>query len=269
MMGEGIAHVAAVDHSPGRERTAWFSRPVIVFATAYIVITVIHESTHALTARALNVPFTLYPFAVDLARDGGTLTERAFIGVAGPLCALVVGIICWFSFRRARGVRAELLLLYLATFGAGSFFGNLMSAAFVGDFSRVAMALQLPAAARYAVSLMGLLSLSALMFAAGWELRRLSPAGSSRSRAMVLMIVLPAVIGTGIVTLASLPMPSALILGRLAETSFWVFSAAGLLVSRSSPSSTGRTLDVGWVDASMLTVAVIAVRLMYGISFQQ
>jgi hypothetical protein len=146
----------------------------------------------------------------------------------------------------------------------GTFFGNLMSAAFVGDFSRAALALRLPAPARYAASLVGLLLLCGLNFMVGWELRRLSPVGSGRSRAMVVMVVVPAAVGTAVATLSYLPMPPALFFARLAEASFWVFGAAGLLTSRSTPGGDGRTLRAGWADAAALAAAVVAVRIMAG-----
>jgi hypothetical protein len=262
------------DHNTGHERTAWFFRPVILFATAYIIIIVIHEGTHAVFAYALNVPFTLYPFAVNLARDRGTITDRAIIGVAGPLCAFVVGLICWFLYRRARGSRQELLLLYLTTFGVATLFGNLISVGlvgeFVGDFSRAASALRLSTPSRYAASLLGLLSLCVLMFAAGWALRRLSPAGSSRLRAMLGMVLLPAVVGTAIATLASLPMPTPLLLARLMEPAFWIFGVVGLLMSRGVPTGDVRTLQVRWTDALALAAMVIVLRVMaIGISMQQ
>jgi O-antigen/teichoic acid export membrane protein len=44
-------------------------------------------------------------------------------------------------------------LLYLSVFGVGTFFGNLMSTSFVGDFSAAAIALSLPMTVRYAISL--------------------------------------------------------------------------------------------------------------------
>ena len=225
-------------------------------------------------AYALDVPFTLFHFGVNLARDRGTITERAAIGVVGPLCSLIIGLICWFSYRQARGSRSELMLLYLATFGVGTFFGNLMSSAFggdfVGDFSRAALALRLPMPVRYATSLVGLLLLCGLHFWAGWELRRLSPAGSSRLRAMIEMVILPVVAGTAILALSFIPMPSALVFGRLAETSFWVFGAAGILMSRNTPSGGGRTLHLGWADIAALVAAVIVVRLFAGgLAFQQ
>jgi hypothetical protein len=252
------------------ERSAWSFRPVIVFATAYIIIAISHESAHALTAYALDIPCTLFPFAVELARDRGTVMQRVVIGVAGPLCALLIGLICWLCYRRVRGSRSELMLLFLATFGTGTFFGNLMSAAFVGDFSRAALALRLPITVRYVASLIGLLSICAVHFMAGWELRRLSPAGSSRLRAMILMVVFPAIAGMAIVTLSSLPMPSALIFGRLMEALFWIFGAAGVLMSRQSASADHRTLHTGWADVVVLAAAIIALRVMaVGIAFQR
>lgn len=194
--------------------------------------------------------------------------DRAVIGVVGPLCSLIIGLICWFSYRRARGSRSELMLLYLATFGVGTYFGNLMSSAFggdfVGDFSRAALALRLPMPVRYATSLVGLLLLCSLHFLAGWELRRLSPAGSSRLQAMVVMVVLPVVAGTAILAFSFIPMPSALVFGRLAETSFWVFGAVGVLMSRNTPSGGSRTLHLGWADMAALAAALIAVRIMAG-----
>jgi len=245
------------------ERSTWFFRPVVLLVTAYLIIVITHESAHALTAYALNVPFTLFHFGVNLG-DRGTVMERAAIGVVGPLSSLIIGLICWFFYRRAKGSRSELMLLYLTTFGVGAFFGNLMSSAFVGDFSRVALALRLPIPVRYAASLVGLLSVCGIHLWAGWELHRLAPAGSSRWRAMIVMIVLPVVAGTAIVALSFLPMPSALLFGRLAETSFWVFAVVGVLISRNTPSGSGRTLHLSWIDATALVVALIAVRIMAG-----
>ena len=64
---------------------AWGLRPLVLFATAYTVTTIVHELAHALTAYALRVPSTLFHFAVHIDRAHGTLNQRAVIGVAGPL----------------------------------------------------------------------------------------------------------------------------------------------------------------------------------------
>lgn len=263
-MAEGVVSTTAAEPPAAHGWSACVFRPIILFATAYIIAAAVHEWSHALTAYALNVPSTLYHFGVNLERDRGTLIERAVIGIAGPLCSLAVGLAGWLAYRRARGARSELLLLYFAIFGVSTFFGNLMSAAFVGDFSRAAHALRLPAPARYAMSLVGLLSLCGLTFMAGAELRRLAPAGSRASHALVVMVVLPAVFGTAAATLAHLPMPSPLALARLAEASFWIFGATGLLVSRSRPSGSGQTLRLNWADSAAFLAAVLALRVMSG-----
>lgn len=254
------------ENHTGQERSVWYFRPIILFATAYIINLALHESAHALTAYALNVPFTLYHFAVDL-RSQGSVTARMAITLAGPLCSLVLGLVCWLAYRRAKASRIELLLLYLATIGVGTFFGNFI---FVGDLGRIGVMLHLPIAARYAATLVGLLAVCGVHFAAGWELRGLAPAGSSRSRALLVLVVLAPIGGIAIVTLASLPMPSTLVLGRLGEVSFWIVAAIGLLISRRVPAGENRTLRIGWADAIGLAAALIVTRLMAaGISFQQ
>lgn len=221
-----------------------------------------------MTAYALDIPFTLFHFGVDVARDRGTLAQHATIGVVGPLSALVIGVICGLAYRWSNGSRWELMLLYLAVFGAGTFFGNLVSAAFVGDFSRAALALQLPMPVRYAASLIGLLLLCGLQFMAGWELRRLSPAGSSKLQALIVMVVIPVVAGMIIVALSFWSMPSVLISGRFGEASFWVFAAVGVLVSRAVASGNDRTLRLGWADVAVLLVAITLARVMaMGIAF--
>jgi hypothetical protein len=256
------------NHPATNARFAWSLRPVILLPAAYIIITIAHESTHALTAYALGVGFRFFHFAVELSPDS-TVVQRAIIGVAGPLCALVIGVVCWFFYTRARGSRSELLLLYFTLFGVGTFFGNLTSTAFVGDFSRAAVTLDLSMPARFAVSLAGLLLICALNFFAGWELRRLSPAGSSKLHAAIVMVVVPAIAGTAIAVLSSLPMPSALLFGRILESVFWLFGFAGVLISRNTPAGSERTLHVSWGDMAVLAAAIIVVRIIaLSVAFQ-
>lgn len=241
-----------------------YLRPAILLATAYLFIGIIHESAHALTAYAFDVPFTLFHYGVNVVHDRGTLVQHALIGVVGPLCALVIGVICWLAYRWTNGSRSELMFLYLALFGVGTFFGNLMSAAFVGDFSRAAVVLQLPLPARYAATLIGLVLLCGLHFIAGWELRRLSLVGSSKLNAMTVMVVVPVLAGIAIVALCFWPMPSSLVAGRFGEASFWIFAVAGILMSRKSPSGSSRALRLGWADVVVFVLAILVVRVMAG-----
>lgn len=251
-----------------RKWQAWMLRPIVLFAAAYTIIGILHELAHALTAYALNVPFTLFHVGVNLDPAHATLYQRAAIGVAGPLFALAIGLLCWCVYRRAQGLRSELLLLYLVMFGTGTFFGNLVSTSFVGDFSRAASAFQLPMPIRYCVSVAGLLCLCVLSFLIGKELRKWAPPRVGGAKAMLGVIALPAIIGTAIVVLVYLPMPSAFAVARIAESSFWTFGAVGALLSRKQATESNRNLSVGWADFATLLLAVLVVRVMArGIAF--
>ncbi|HEU4344665.1 MAG TPA: hypothetical protein VFU31_24175 [Candidatus Binatia bacterium] len=248
--------------------SAWALRPIVLFGAAYMIVGVLHEFAHALTAYLLKVPFTLLHVGVNLDRAHGTLNQHAVIGVAGPVFALALGLLCWWAYRRAQQARSGLLSLYLAMFGMGTFFGNLISTSFVGDFSRAALAFQLPMPIRYGTSIVGALLLCALSFFIGSELRRWAPVGIGRAKAMIGMVALPVIVGTAIMLLVFLPMPFAFALGRFGEASFWIFGVVGALLSRKPPVESSQNLGLGWSDFAIFLIAFLVVRVMArGITF--
>jgi len=247
---------------------SWGLRPIVLFATTHTIVTILHEFTHALTAYVFHVPATLFHFAANIDRTRRTLNQLAIIAMAGPTLALCIGLIGWVAYRRNRNSRLGLPLLYLVMFGVGTFFGNLMSTAFVGDFSSVALTLQLQLTVRYGVSVLGVLLLCSLSFLVGMELRKWTPVGVSATEAMIGIVVAPAILGTGIALLVSLPMPSAFVVGRIIESSFWFPAAVGILVSRKQPTENRRNLELGWADVALLLATALVVRLMVnGIAF--
>ena len=245
--------------------TTWALRPIVLFAATYMIVGIIHELTHALVAYAFHIPSTLFHFAANIDRTHGTLNQHTIVSVAGPLVALVIGLLSWVMYlSAARNSRLGLPLLYFVMFGVGTFFGNLISTAFVGDFSRAALALQLPMAVRYSASVLGMLLLCGLSFLIGMELRRWTPVGVSTTKAMIGMVALPAIIGTVVVLLIFLPLPSAFAYARIAESSFWIAAAVGTLVSRKLPTHSQPRLNLGWADIALLLTAALLVRLLAG-----
>src|SRR5438094_843540 len=117
----------------------WLLRPVVWFPTAYTIVIILHEASHAIAAVALGFPSTLFNFWVDHNFAGATAAQRAVVGAAGPTVSLMFGFACWLVYRKVKNSRAGLPFLYLAASGVTNFFGNLMSAAFVGDFSNAAV----------------------------------------------------------------------------------------------------------------------------------
>ena len=249
--------------------TSWGLRPIVLFAAVYMVIGIVHEFSHAITAYSLGIPFMLLHLHVNLSRTIGTLDQRAIIGVAGPLMTLFIGLICWIAYRRVRYSRFALPLLYAAWFGVATFFGNTISTAFVGDFSRLAMTLQWSMPVRYIVSLIGALLLCGWSFLAGKELRGWAPVSVGAAKATIGMIVIPAVVGTAVLLLIFLPMPSTYAYGRLAESLFWIPAGIGALMKQKDDMTASRKFQLNWWDVVLFLLATVVVRVMaHGINFQ-
>src|SRR5262245_46834419 len=244
-------------------------RPVVLFVAAYTIIGILHESAHAVAAYVLKVPFVLYHLYVRIDPAALTISQRAIIGVSGPLFCLVVGLVCWFAYHKTRNARAGLWLLYLGWFGIATLLGNLMSTAFVGDFSALAGVFDVPVPLRYAVTLFGALSLCAFAFLMGKELRGWAPAGVSAVKALVAMIVVPVIAGTVLALLIYLPMPFEFAVGRFGESAFWVLAPVGILLPRKRaresnppPPDNSQNLRLSWDDVAILLVAIGIVRVI-------
>jgi len=243
-------------------------RPALWFTAASIATTTLHELAHAVTGCTLGVASTLYSYSVDLDTNS-TTDQRALIGLAGPVTSLVLGVIAAVWFRHVKDDSAKALpLLYLTVFGIATFFGNLMSASFVGDFSRVADALAMSMPVRYACTAIGGIGLIAVQFWAGRMLAGWIPPQMSAVIGVLGLVVLPVTLGTAAVILINQPMPSSWIGPRIAEASFWVFSVIGALVTGQRVAPADRTLRLHWADLAAALVAILAVRLMVrGIPF--
>lgn len=78
---------------------AWALRPIVLFAATYMTVGIIHELTHALVAYAFRIPSTLFHFAANIDRTHGTLKQHAVVSVAGPLLALIIGLLsCGYTW---------------------------------------------------------------------------------------------------------------------------------------------------------------------------
>ena len=238
----------------------WSLRPLVLFVATYAIIGILHEVAHALTAYALKVPSVLFHLYVHIDPANTTLSQRAIIGVAGPVFCLLIGLVCWFAYWRSEGTRARLVLLYLGWFGVATLLGNLTSTPFVGDFSALAEAMQWPISIRYGLSVSGAVLLCSLAFFVGRELRQFAPPEVGAMKALIGVIIVPVVVGTAATLLIFLPIPSAFAVGRIAEPSFWIFAVLGTLLSRKHSHNHLRS-GLSWTDVALLLFAVLLVRL--------
>jgi hypothetical protein len=244
-------------------RADWIFRPILWFTTASTIHVILHEGAHALMAVALGVPTTLHQYWVDWPPGAATLAQEAVIRAWGPTFSLIAGICFWLAYRKRWRSAAGLPLLYLAAIGGAMFFGNLMSAAFVGDFSGVSRWLELPMIARYAFSAAGAAGTAAVMFWLGRELRYFIPDKPGRAFGVVAVTVLPALLGTAVIILINQPVPASLnfTTARITEQAFAIFTAIGA-ASGARPSSAGRSFRLRWIDGTVMVTAFLVVRIM-------
>ena len=239
-------------------------RPIVWFAAASMITTVLHELTHAVVAYLLGVRSTLFSYFAHLDPTPAQAASPriSLIRIAGPLFCLGLGAIAWMAYRRTRDSDLRLPLLYFTIFGIGTFFGNLMSIALVGDFSSVAVALGLPMGIRISIAAIGALLVAAIHFWGGRELVQWAPAGVGRMGSMLGSVALPALLGTAIVIIVNQPMPPAFTAARLGEAAFWLFAAAGALATGGPALRSRPPVGVRWADAAALILAILVVRLM-------
>jgi hypothetical protein len=244
-------------------RADWIFRPILWFATAWTIQVILHEGAHALMAFALGVPSTLHQYWVDWPDGAATLRQEAIIRTWGPVFSLIAGLTFWLIYRAKSRTAAGLPLLYLSAIGIAMFFGNLMSAAFVGDFSGVSRYLDLSMPVRYALSTAGAVGVAAVMFWLGRQLRLWIPDKSGRVFGVIAVVILPVVIGIGVVTLINRPLPAALnfTTARIGEQSFHIFTVIGATTG-ARPAAAGRSFRLRWIDGTIFIAAVLVVRVM-------
>jgi hypothetical protein len=240
------------------------TRRVLWFATAYTIVIIVHEGAHAITAYDLGLETTLFNFWVNIdPANQATIGQRAAYGIAGPISGLIVGVVSWLAYRRIDGSAAAIPLLYLTAHGVSNFFGNLMSTAFIGDFSNVAVWLGVPMGVRYAVSAAGALITATVLFVAGRELRLWTSAQANRAAAAFADVLLPAAIGTALIILVNQPIPLPdFAVARIGEGAFWIFAAAGAFKAPVPSTQDGGERRVLWQDLAIAVLMIAVVRVM-------
>jgi len=241
-------------------------RPTLLFFTAYALNTTAHELAHALMAYSLGIRATLFHFYVNPEFTGPQAGERVLVAAAGPLFSLVFGLVCWLVYKKTRFESSKLSWLYLAILGISIFLGNLFSIPSGGDFGTAAVILNVTPSVRLSISIVSLGLICVFLYSMGQELVKWAPHGFSRTTAMVHMVVIPAVLGTGVVILAFLPMPAQFIAGWIATSFFWLFSAGGAYVAPKYATASGdlRTRPIEYVAAAAM-LAVVRI-LVAGVS---
>jgi hypothetical protein len=239
-------------------------RLVLAFFAAYGLNIVLHESAHALMAHFLGLPATLFHFYVNISYPVGDSRAGILCAIAGPLFNLICGTLFWILYQKFQEHPVALLLLYSSIQGTSMFLGNLFSTSLVaGDFGIAARYLNLSATIRVGMTLAGALLFATFLYRVGPELLRWTTPQPNPLKASTQAIVWPVTLGTLLVIIAFLPMPSRFIVDWIAASLFWVFAAVGvILASKRGLAGGARDLPVPAPELIAAVVVLVLVRFL-------
>jgi hypothetical protein len=235
-------------------------RPSVLSAAAFALVTTPHEAAHAATAYLLGFNLTLFKMWVNPDAASATPRQIFSIAIAGPIFSLILALVSWMLYRtRFKERRSGMLFLMLTIVGVYSFLGPTAAAVLGGDFNTAFQALGVSRPIAYAVSVAGLVSLSAFMFTMGREL--LSWGHPSYSHWQVVRVVTlgPWLLGMFLVLLMYWPLPRFMIGPNVLGSIFWVFAVAGAAYSKAPPhrTSAGHALTISDTIVTILAMSMI------------
>jgi hypothetical protein len=187
----------------------------LAFALALTLISLAHETAHALAGAALGTRPVLHGTYVER----GPLPPRAAIAVAltGPLAGLALGAAAYGLYHGLPDAPLEgrLLLLWLALHGLVNFFGSFVLVPFASnsDFGKIAAILRFGRAGRVAALAVGLAATAWIGHLATGPILELAPAetdvatGAARSDYVARMALAAWGIGAVLAVLVRLPAP--------------------------------------------------------------
>ncbi len=187
----------------------------VLYAVAFLLTTILHESAHFVVAGALGRHPILFHSSVASDEIGTSAT--VLTKLAGPLFSAVQGVILLAVERRIRHFppHFRLLIAWLAFHGWMNATGYLFSAAFapVGDIGSILRLLELPWWVSLAVSGIGFWTIRASVGLLYPSFAALLPVETrndtaTRNRALIRLAVLAWPIGVVLVLPSSWPFPA-------------------------------------------------------------
>ncbi|UOK42223.1 MULTISPECIES: hypothetical protein [Flavobacterium] len=245
-------------------------KPTLLFFSANALSYPLHEMFHALTAYFLNVNSTLYHFYVNIDHTHTSVYDKIIIAVAGPVLSLAFGLVFWVAYKKSKNSSYKLFMFYAAIAGISFFSGNVFSTAFGGDFHTAATLLQFPFWLQLFATLTGLIFLSVFMYRIGKEVLFFSFINATTFKVVILsFLLIPWILGTLLLALSFLPLPSFLITGMISSSIFWIIPIVSAVLNRRKV----KTLEyisptLNYVDIILVLFSFLIVRaLISGVSF--
>lgn len=215
-----------------------FIHSTIIFVLSFMLNTLIHESAHAVMAKATGLhPVLHHNYVSTSGEDSASTLVKILTPAAGPLMSLLQGIIfLLLVIRNHRKSLLTLFYLWMSVLGFINIGGYLMLTPLVayGDTGRVFSMLGAPSWIKWVVALVGLFGLIKIIlnFVTHFEnqLPEMEQGQPIQPGKLAnALIAYPIYIGIIFTTLISLPVPTFISLMYPATSPFIVFMIYGRL----------------------------------------
>ena len=184
------------------------------YTAAFLCTTLVHELGHATVSKLLVGQPVLYNTSVNNLNEHLPVGHQVGIALAGPLLSLVQGLVflAWAWHRRGAG-DAALWRLYLGVFGIINFLGYLLIGPLVpyGDIGQVEALWHWPTWATLGLAVIAGVGVQFAVARTAPLFLDQGPAGlarPARGQLMRALIVLPWLLGSGLITALSWPPPT-------------------------------------------------------------
>src|SRR5690606_30347715 len=188
----------------------------VLYITAFLATTLIHELGHAVTGKILGSdPVLHHNFVAHLSPENISPEQTVAIALAGPILSLLQGIVAGITYLKSKRHNLKtLFLLWFAILGLNNFLGYMMTGFLFqeGDIGRAFAILGIPLAMQIAISVLAALALLFMAYKMTKPFLKFSyraqwvDSEGSRVTFSLHTLILPWILGSAVVTLAYLPI---------------------------------------------------------------
>ena len=212
----------------------------LVFVSAFIITTFIHESGHYLSYWLFGADPVLFHNYVQIPDQFLTIPVRIISALAGPVFSLVQGIVFrWVVSRGEKNTGSHLFFLWLSLLGFVSFFGYLVVTPIstTGDTGIVADFLNIDDTIRVLIAVMGILVLIWIILNTAKNFSNFIPLQHDlkiRAKYVYYLMFFPIIIGSVVNTLLAFPVVSFLSVIYPAMSPYVIMSSFSVILKTSN-----------------------------------
>ena len=222
----------------------------MVFISAFIITTIIHECGHYFFYLLFDANPTLFHNYVQTSNQSLPLHAIVISALAGPLFSLFQGLIFGYVVNNGkRNTPGFLVYLWLSLLGFVNFFGYLVMTPFTttGDTGKVAELINMNFSIRILIACIGFVLLLWIIFKVAKNFSNFIPAEKDahlKAKYIYQLMFFPIMAGSLVNVILAFPVVAVLSIIYPATSSYVIMSSFPIILKSTSPNTTISELEV-------------------------